>query len=88
MIAPDHDQRNLEIRTGVNPLWMCLSCRYTITTYAVGPCRWCKEGKGRPDLSYLRDPGYKPPVVDWQRVNANLKEFRRKRNKARKGDGR
>ena len=54
---------NVQIRTGINPLWLCGSCHYTVVTYGEGACDRCKRGEGRPNLT-LPD---KPPKVNWKR---------------------
>ena len=44
---------NAQIRTGMNPLYICGQCGYTPVHHADGPCRRCKLQEPPPDLGFI-----------------------------------
>ena len=50
----DPEGPNPQVRSGMNPLYICGACGYTPVHHSAGPCRRCKLGDPPPYLSFIR----------------------------------
>ena len=49
------DPLNIQVKEGMNPLWVCDGCGYSKIHTAGGVCYRCEQGMPPPDLSFIRE---------------------------------
>lgn len=56
---PESPKANLQIKGGMNAVYLCSYCNYSHVPQAEGPCYNCEKGRPRPNLEFIREMSQK-----------------------------